>query len=911
MRMVALLALVFMVGKESLAQNAELTRLGKAAISLLEQHCGECHGKGMKIRGGLNLFEKDVLRKKGLVNFTDAGASELIARVLPDGGMPPKGQGTALESGEIEVLKAWIAHGTPDEAGRVAAPTNAQPTGNLEYQDESAADEPLFGAKVLGVVYQDLLRRDQASLAETRYLSLAHMLLQDTPEATLDVYRNGLRKFFNSVTWNRSPVKLVPIDKRKTIFRVSLRDLAWTVAKWNAIADKDPFKVDYGGALAAHVARLVPDSRGIVLRGDWFVAVASAAPVYYDLLDLPKTAYDLERLIGVSSRDNITQGRVARAAMRVSKVSKNYRMIERHGATYGAYWRSYDFDGNSGKKDLFTLPLTGKDNGTRKFEHAGGEVIFHLPNGLQAYWLEKQDGTRLDIAPTEIVSDPSRRDPRIINGISCMGCHEPGLHVKFDDLLPRLARDPTAFGEDVDILRKTYKKREEMAAIFKADNDVYAGALKAAGVTEEPGRESVRALVDSFEANVTVESAAAELGITVNRFKELAKKDKRLDNVLFELEGSGLPRDRFIEVFPDLVSGALFARRSGPGFFGRSYSLTLSRSARVPYQQPLPPFKTEKLTPIGGWTLGEIPTTPAVLSDGEMVVVGSYPKLWWLSPKKVVHEMVTKGPVNTAPLVLGDGETVLAMEGGDALWARAGTQLHKLRVAGSACGAPTLLEDGETAVVECGDYKMYWLRDGKKVFVADIPSSILQAPGLLGDGRTVVSSGGNEIVWLRDGKRLQTFKLRSDASSSPVAVLGDGRTVFVLNNQGKALWLQDGKVIGETVHDCVSFSAPAVLGDGETVVVALRSGDVQWLKTGQLVYTASLPKGDSVPPVVLPDGQTVLVGKGKTLTMLREGKVLKDLDLDFPIATPPIVLRDGKTIVFGTEKRTLFWFRLE
>ena len=69
-----------------------------------------------------------------------------------------------------------------------------------------------------------------------------------------------------------------------------------------------------------------------------------------------------------------------------SGVSGQNRMVERHDAQFGAYWKSYDFKPNNTKSDLAQFPLgpVFKDHPFEKlaFEHDGGELIFNLPNGF-------------------------------------------------------------------------------------------------------------------------------------------------------------------------------------------------------------------------------------------------------------------------------------------------------------------------------------------------------------------------------------------------------------------------------------------------------------------------------------------------------------------------------------------------
>ena len=94
--------------------------------------------------------------------------------------------------------------------------------------------------------------------------------------------------------------------------------------------------------------------------------------------------------------------------------------------------KSYDFGGNDGRKNLFAHPLGPK--GENAFEHDGGEIIFNLPNGLQAYLLVDSHGQRIDKGPPAIVSDPVQKDRAVVNGLSCMSCHVAGIIRKQDEV---------------------------------------------------------------------------------------------------------------------------------------------------------------------------------------------------------------------------------------------------------------------------------------------------------------------------------------------------------------------------------------------------------------------------------------------------------------------------------------------
>src|SRR5262249_60746090 len=76
------------------------------------------------------------------------------------------------------------------------------------------------------------------------------------------------------------------------------------------------------------------------VRLDWFVATAARAPLYYDLLQVPSSASELERQVRVDVNADVQQERVARAGVNGSGISRNNPVPERHGAQTGAHRRA-------------------------------------------------------------------------------------------------------------------------------------------------------------------------------------------------------------------------------------------------------------------------------------------------------------------------------------------------------------------------------------------------------------------------------------------------------------------------------------------------------------------------------------------------------------------------------------------
>ena len=208
---------------------------------------------------------------------------------------------------------------------------------------------------------------------------------------------------------------------------------------------------------------------------DWFLANASLPPLYHDILDLPETDSELERELGIDVLRNIQRapGRsVWRAGFNESGVSNNNRVIERHTSRYGAYWKSYDFAGNLGTQNIFTHPLS--------FTHDGGEIVFNLPNGLQAYYISDASGNRIDAAPTTIVANPAASDPAVRNGLSCIGCHTEGMK-EFEDGVRSVIEQTTNPAYDKEQALRLYVERDVMKSLREQDTQRYKTALEETG----------------------------------------------------------------------------------------------------------------------------------------------------------------------------------------------------------------------------------------------------------------------------------------------------------------------------------------------------------------------------------------------------------------------------------------------
>lgn len=478
--------------------------------AVLQKHCTRCHA-GAKAQGDLD-FVTDTKRliAEGLVVPGDSARS-LVYRRVAEGEMPPAGVKVRPTPVEIAALREWIDAMTP---------------------------APVFTFRRDGDIAR-AVAADEARLAydarpHARWFTLTHLANTGVSDAQLERYRIALATLLGSLTWAPAPAAPVAVDAERTIFRIDLRELGWTAATWDSIRASYP----YGVARNAGV----PDS----IRADWFVATASRPPLYHSILAMPTTEDELAHRLGIDLASNIAHGRVARAGFNRSGISVNNRVIERHATRHGALWRSYDFASSIGRENVFTNPLT--------FVAAGGEIIFNLPNGFQAYMLVDAKGGRIDKAPTTIVSDPRRPDRAVENGVSCIGCHAAGIIPRVDQI-----RDLAgSFHEhDRDLVRSLYARADTLTALYDRDRARFATALASIHTTPpaDPSDEPVSLLVTRYEAELDLRTAAAELGLEPDELTGRLARSYSLRQTLAALatDGGTVKRDNWSALFPRIV----------------------------------------------------------------------------------------------------------------------------------------------------------------------------------------------------------------------------------------------------------------------------------------------------------------------------------------------------------------------
>src|SRR5206468_1926289 len=147
------------------------------------------------------------------------------------------------------------------------------------------------------------------------------------------------------------------------------------------------------------------------------------------------------------------------------------------------------------------------------FKPSGGEIIFRLPNGLQAYYVADGRGQRLDAAPTEIVTDKFAADKTVRNGLGCIRCHDQGIKEFADTIRPAVEALPGSPGFDRRAVLDLYPPQPKLDALVKADREVFQAAMKSL-LGGASAREPLIPVTSAYlDDPLGAAGAAAELGL--------------------------------------------------------------------------------------------------------------------------------------------------------------------------------------------------------------------------------------------------------------------------------------------------------------------------------------------------------------------------------------------------------------
>lgn len=541
-------------------------QIADKSMRILRRCCSRCHK-------GQSSFFNAASVKSMTASYLDPGSVEnsYILDVVKSGMMPPKNrpQLPRPTPEEFETLQTWV------EGGCVEPTVNRRPTFDLEAELRS--------------IYSHLTKARPSDLPNLRYFSLRNLQNDATvDEFQLMMTRAALSKTVNSLSWetdlhlpqatdrdgNLIPAtvddKPNPQFQNATVYAVDIDKLGWNRQHWNAILSAYPYAVSYEGRtenenlheLSQRIQNVRGSREPVVVRADWFVSVATRPPVYHKLLydlhipDVRRRAsdstdpanpqrmtdLDLESFLGVRVANNILSGKAKRSGFTESGVSGQNRLIERHSmARGGAYWKSYDFKDSNRRSILTEFPLgpVFDDNpfNALAFTHDGGEIIFNLPNGLQAYLLVDGAGNRIDAGPIEVVGDSLKTsgNEQIFTGVSCMACHRSGMINSPQDEVRRFS---SLAGPQRRLLQNLYPESDALNDLISDDSEIFMRSLRQVmtdfvdvgsleDLPEPVGEVSRRYFLEPMK----IETVAAELDLNPGEFEAGLKANRSLQQL--------------------------------------------------------------------------------------------------------------------------------------------------------------------------------------------------------------------------------------------------------------------------------------------------------------------------------------------------------------------------------------------
>ena len=512
--------------------------LAQQAYAIFQQSCLNCHGEHGAYTEEI-IIDHTSLIETGAVVPGQPVASELYTRLRENNPAKrmPLGQ-PQLSDAAIRTIEDWIQAGAPDWA-------NTSETAGTFITSEEMLDS---------------IQNHVSSLSPfdrpfARYFTITHLYNAGETTEALGAYQRALSKLVNSLSWGREVIRPQPINPEETIFYIDLRDYEWEIGtnRWTQIEQMYPYTIEFDAPTQTNLREKLTNLRQEMncevpfVHVDWFLATAALPPLYHDILGLPETDRELETRLEVNVVENIRNAagkRVWRAGFSDSGVSNHNRVVERHTSRYGAYWKSYDFAGSAGTQNIFTHPLS--------FTHDGGEIIFNLPNGLQAYLLVDAGGNRLDAAPISIVSNPAASDPTVRNGHSCIGCHTEGMKTFEDGVRAVVEKNPNPPFDKARALR-LYTEQSVMDTLVSEDTERYQRALEAAGDVFG-GIEPVQRFYEAFQGPIDAAHAAAAVGLETEAFLQKIQGDASLQNLgLLVLENGTMKRDTWTEQFSEVI----------------------------------------------------------------------------------------------------------------------------------------------------------------------------------------------------------------------------------------------------------------------------------------------------------------------------------------------------------------------
>jgi len=517
-----------------------------AAENVLAANCGQCHGPALseeQARAGMNYIDDiDRLVQTDKIVPLNSTGSRIVQRMVR-GEMPPLTSGLPrVTEADIQVVSDYIDN--PQFWPSYA------PSGRTCVEDGQLVDfDELFQE-----INRDLSGEDNDDTQFFRYISLTNRFTAGVcADQALDRDRQALTKMLNMLSTRASIERPLAINPEETIYRIDLRDFNWDRDidvdgrgfndVWEAIAENNPYAIRFEGDDADDAV----DDTGTdfpVMFADQMLDVAVLGNLYYGIIGVDgggRLSDFIENDLGIDVQGDIEDEEAIRAGTTRSRISRQDRVVERHDIQLrgGVLWQSFDFADGADNDNIFQDPFG--------FSPGGTEVIFTLPNGMLAFLIADEDDNLVE--DSDILLDTNQNNFRAITSVSCSNCHASGFIPVVDEVAAVSLRNARSIGldrDEIEQLEALYVSPQEFARTVKEDSEsFYLSALQRAGLPTTGG-DSVSNVFLRFEADIRLEDAAGDLGVTP---QDLGDNLNLLDPVMSVLERGTISREDFTALY--------------------------------------------------------------------------------------------------------------------------------------------------------------------------------------------------------------------------------------------------------------------------------------------------------------------------------------------------------------------------
>ncbi len=492
--------------------------LAQGALQVLELYCASCHGGGQREGGFGDVLDVAGLIAGGQVVPGSSATSPLLSRML-DGSMPPAGvRDVQLTSGEISLVQRFI-----DELRSGPAPVcDALPF---------VSNDDVYAA-----MSADISTRPADERPFVRYFGLTYASNARRCGPALEVQRHALFKLLNSVSTATEVSVPEAIDSSGLVYRIDLRSYGWN----RAIDLEDDATVDFPdgwSAIVSGVGSYAPEFQGPdadavkretgvavpLLPAHAFVQASTLGDLYYSLIGARANVDDTQAALGIDLQAAEEDDDLQRAGFSHATPSSHDDMaflrLEQPVQDRALWLLELQEWGDA--ESIYDDPL-GSDRG------APHQLIFNLPNGMQAYYVAGGQGQRLSEIAMGCVGNCSR--PALLNAAGCHGCHSIGI-IPITDRVRSFAEEYARQfdSETLASVLVQYPEQAALDALLAQDSEVHLRAVESAGVPRG-APDPISRVYLQFELDpLDLDRAAAELGVPRDALlANLGRLDARL-----------------------------------------------------------------------------------------------------------------------------------------------------------------------------------------------------------------------------------------------------------------------------------------------------------------------------------------------------------------------------------------------